>query len=275
MTSARATGHAGVRDGCTEDPVAAFRLNGTHALVTGGSSGIGRSFAWTLARAGARVTVAARREERLQAVVAELARHRLQAQCVRLDVGDEDSVDYALWWASRSAFGAPQIVVNNAGVSLAGAALEQRPRAWDQVLSTNLRGPWLVAQAAARVLVEQELPGSIVNVASILGRRVAATVVPYAASKAGLLHMTRGLALEWARHGIRVNALLPGYIATELNADFLTSEAGSRLCKRIPTRSFATPADLDGALLLLVSGAGRHITGAEIAVDGGHLVSGL
>jgi NAD(P)-dependent dehydrogenase (short-subunit alcohol dehydrogenase family) len=143
------------------------------------------------------------------------------------------------------------------------------------VLQTNLKGAWLVGQEGARRLVAAGRPGAIVNIASITGERVAGGVAPYCASKAALLQMTRAMALELAPHGIRVNALAPGYVATELNRDFLASPAGQRLMARIPQKRFGDPADLDGALLLLASDAGRFMSGSVVAVDGGHLVSSL
>ena len=170
-------------------------------------------------------------------------------------------------------WGGVDIVINNAGVSVGKPALEQGESDWDQVLDTNLKGAWLVCTEAARRWVAAGRGGSIVNVASILGERVATGLAPYAASKAGLLQLTKALAMEWARHAIRVNALAPGYIETDLTREFLQSESGARMAARIPQRRFADPQDLDGAMLLLASPAGRRMTGAVVAVDGGHLVS--
>jgi NAD(P)-dependent dehydrogenase (short-subunit alcohol dehydrogenase family) len=143
------------------------------------------------------------------------------------------------------------------------------------VLDTNLKGAWLVAQEGARRLVAAKRPGSIINIASITGERVAGGVAPYCTSKAGVMHLTRAMALELARHGVRVNAVAPGYVQTELNKDFLVSEAGERLKSRIPQRRFGLPEELDGPLLLLASDAGAYITGSIIFADGGHLVSSL
>ena len=166
------------------------------------------------------------------------------------------------------------MLVNNAGIANTAPALHLAEDDWDRVVDTNLKGAFLCAQAAAR-LMKDGGGGTIVNVASILASRVAAQVAPYAASKAGLVQLTRALALEWARHGVRVNALLPGYVETEINRGFFASEAGRAMLKRIPQRRLGQPADLDGPLLLLCSDASRYMTGAEIAVDGGHLVSSL
>jgi NAD(P)-dependent dehydrogenase (short-subunit alcohol dehydrogenase family) len=251
-----------------------FEINGKHILVTGASSGFGRHFARFLAENGGRVTLAARRPEALASAVDEISASGDKAQSVVLDVTVADSIDRALKEAEDH-FGPIHAVVNNAGVTATKPALDQDERAWDSVVDTNLKGVWLVAQAAARRMVDHKVKGSIVNIASILGLRVAGAVAPYAISKAGVIQMTKALALEWARYGIRVNALAPGYFATELNDDFFESEIGKALIKRIPQRRLGQLSELDGPLLLLLSDAGSFMTGSVVAVDGGHLVSGL
>ena len=251
-----------------------FEINDQHVLVTGGSSGFGRHFAGFLASHGAKVTIAARRAETLAAVVREIAAAGGQAQSVVLDVTRADQIDAAMKQAEAS-FGPIHSVVNNAGVTATKPALDQDEQAFDGVVDTNLKGVWLVAQAAARRMIDNKVKGAIVNIASILGLRVAGAVAPYAISKAGVIQMTKVLALEWARYGIRVNALAPGYFATELNDDFFASEPGKALIKRIPLRRLGELGELDGPLLLLMSGAGSFMTGSVVAVDGGHLVSGL
>jgi NAD(P)-dependent dehydrogenase (short-subunit alcohol dehydrogenase family) len=251
-----------------------FRLDGVHALVTGASGGLGLHIATVLAGAGARVTIAARRREVLAARLDQIRAVTPDAQAVKLDVADAATIDPALAEA-EAAFGPVRLLVNNAGVTETRAAIEVTEDAWDRVIDTNLKGAWLMSQHAARHMLRHRVPGSIVNIASILGMRVAGGVAPYAISKAGLIQLTECLALEWARHGIRVNALAPGYIETDLNRDFFAAAAGQALIKRIPQRRLGKPAELDGALLLLASEAGSFITGSTIAVDGGHLVSGL
>ena len=250
-----------------------FRLDGQLALVTGASSGLGQHFAQVLAQAGARVALAARRVDKLQSLVEDIQRSGGDAVAVALDVSDAASVRAC--FDALAPFGVPGIVVNNAGVTVTKAALEQTEDDYDQVLDTNLKGCWLVATEAARRMVAAGQGGSIVNVASILGERVAGGVAPYAISKAGVVQATKALALELARHQIRVNALLPGYVVTDLNRDFLASEAGEKLRARIPSRRFNELEDLDGPLLLLASAAGAGMSGATLAVDGAHRVSSL
>jgi len=167
------------------------------------------------------------------------------------------------------------VVVNNSGVTATQTALDLEMQDWDRVFDTNARGAFLVARAAARRMIEAKAGGSIVNVASILGLRVAGRVAPYAASKAALVHLTRALALEWARHGIRVNAIAPGYVETDFNSDFFASEAGMALVNRIPQRRLGRPEELDGPLLLLASDASTYMTGSTLVIDGGHLQSTL
>ncbi len=193
---------------------------------------------------------------------------------VELDVQAGKSVS-AAFDSAETALGAIDVVVNNAGISIVKPALDMPEEDWDAVVDTNLRGAWLVAQTAARRWVAAKRPGVIVNIASILGLRTIGQVAPYNASKAGLIHLTRALAMEWARHDIRVNAICPGYIETEMNSDFWKTPGGHRLIERIPQRRIGQPEHLDGALLLLASDAGSFMTGSVLTVDGGHTVSSL
>ncbi|CAO3374191.1 SDR family NAD(P)-dependent oxidoreductase [Azospirillum argentinense] len=249
-------------------------LTNRTALVTGASAGLGRHFAGALAAAGARVALAARRRESLDAAVAEIEAAGGQAIAVPLDVTDATSVRNGVREAA-GALGGLDILVNNAGATVAKPALDYAEEEWDRVIDTNLKGAFLTAQETARVMREQGRGGSIVNIASILGLRVAGHVVAYTASKAGLVQMTQALALEWARYGIRVNALAPGYMETDLNRDFLATDAGQALVRRVPQRRLGRLSDLDGPLLLLCSDASAYMTGAVVPVDGGHLVSTL
>lgn len=250
-----------------------FDLSGRVAMITGASSGLGRHFAVALARAGAKAIVAARRTEALQTLCDEIRSFGGDAVAVRLDVTDTGSVRSAVEAAGSE--GGLDILVNNAGVALTKPALEVSADEWDFVVDTNLKGSFLVAQEVARHMKARGSGGSIVNIASILGLRVAAHVPAYAASKAAIIQLTKALALELARDGIRVNALCPGYIETELNAEFFQSEPGKALIRRIPQRRLGRADELVGALLLLCSDAGSYMTGSELVVDGGHLVSSL
>lgn len=258
----------------SRDPLQRFGLAGRRALVTGASSGLGLHFARTLAAAGARVAVAARRVERLDELVGDLRFEGGDARAHALDVTSRQSVVDCLD-AIEADWGGVDIVVNNAGVSDTRRVLDYGDEDWQAILDTNLKGAWMVAQEAARRMVAAGRGGSLINITSILSSRVGGGVGPYCAAKAGLSHLTRSMALELARFGIRVNAIAPGYVATEINQEFLASEAGERLRARIPARAFCSCEDLDGALLLLASDAGRGMTGTEIVVDGGHACSGL
>jgi NAD(P)-dependent dehydrogenase (short-subunit alcohol dehydrogenase family) len=250
-----------------------FRLDGKTVLVTGASSGIGKHCATFLAQSGAKLAIASRRIDKLQSVVEDITQLGGQAKAFELDVTNQKSVmkcfDELVDWSL------PTIVINNAGMSVNRKLLDQTEEDWDRVIDTNLKGCWLVATEAARRLAAANTPGNIINIASILGERVIGGVAPYVISKAGVVQLTKVMALELARHQIRVNALLPGYVITDLNRDFLQSEAGQKILARIPSRRFNNLEDLNGPLLLLASDASKAMTGATIAVDGGHLVSGL
>ncbi|MBL6455134.1 SDR family oxidoreductase [Belnapia sp. T6] len=254
------------------DPKGIFGLAGSVALVTGASGALGAHFARVLHGAGARVVLAARRVEALEALAAELGEG---AVAVPLDVARAESVA-AAFDAAEAAFGTvPDIILNNAGIAVSKPALQQTAEDWDGVMEVNLRGCFLVATEAARRLVAAKRGGAIVNIASIGGLRILQGVAGYTAAKAGLVQLTKQLAVEWARHGIRVNALCPGYVETPINREFFASEAGQAVVKRVPQRRLGQPDDLTGPLLLLASPAGAHMTGAALVVDGGHSVNAL
>jgi NAD(P)-dependent dehydrogenase (short-subunit alcohol dehydrogenase family) len=249
-------------------------LTGKNALVTGANGGLGSHFAQTLARAGANVAITARRVDSLPVVHASLASLGVRVASIALDVTDASSVGAAFDQAA-AALGPITVVVNNAGIAVTKPLLDHTEDDWLRVIDVNLYGAWRVAQAAARHMVAHGQGGSIVNIASILGLRVASQVPSYAASKAGLIQLTKAMALELARHRIRVNALAPGYIETAMNREFFASEPGQALAKRTPQRRIGKPDDLDAALLLLASDAGSYTTGSVVTVDGGHAVSSL
>jgi len=249
-------------------------LKGKRVVVTGASSGLGAHFVRLLAGHGAHVVAAARRLDRLTQLADDCAGLPGRVVPLALDMASVAAMQSGIGEAA-GLLGGLDVLVNNAGIGETEAALSVTEAQWDAQIDVNLKGCFFAAQAAAKIMMAQEGGGAIVNIASILGERVMARVAPYAISKAGLIQMTKVLALEWARHAIRVNALAPGYVATDINSDFFASEAGQALTKRIPARRIGDPNDLDGPLLLLCSNAGRHMTGAVLAVDGGHLVSGL
>ncbi|HET8875082.1 MAG TPA: SDR family NAD(P)-dependent oxidoreductase [Casimicrobiaceae bacterium] len=249
-------------------------LAGRHALVTGANGSLGGHFARTLAKAGANVTMTARGVDALDPLVDEIAKLGRRAVPLALDVTDAASVARTFDHAAH-ALGAITVVVNNAGIAITKPLLDHTEDDWLRVIDVNLNGAWRVAQAAARHMVAHGAGGSIVNVASILGLRVAAQVPSYAASKAALIQLTKAMALELARHRIRVNALAPGYVETAMNHDFFASDAGQAMIKRVPQRRIGMPDELDGALLLLASDAGSYMTGSVVTVDGGHVASSL
>jgi 3-oxoacyl-[acyl-carrier protein] reductase len=249
-----------------------FSLNGQVALVTGASSGLGVRFAECLAENGAAVALVARRADRLGGIVARIEKSGGRALAAAADVRDRAAMA-AAFDAAEKAFGTVTILVNNAGVVGAGRAVDLSEEEWRRILSTNLDAVFFCAQEAARRMLAAGKGGAIVNIASVLGFGVDKGVVAYATAKAGVIQLTKALALELAFKGIRVNAIAPGWIVTELNRDYLQSERGSTLKREIPIGRFGEERDLDGPLLLLVSDAGRFVTGATIVADGGQMVA--
>ena len=249
-----------------------FNLAGKTAFISGASSGIGEHTARTLARAGARVVLAARREDKLQETVQALRGEGLSAWAVSLDVTRPAGIPEA-WQAAQKLLDAPvDILFNCAGVLYVERFLSKGAEEIQQVFDTNLKGAFLMAQEAAKHMAERR-SGSIINVASTSGLRAAGRLASYGAAKAGLLHLTSIMALELASKGIRVNALAPGNMATDMHDQFEDAGIADHIRERIPQRRFGELRDLDGATLLLASDAGRYITGAVIPVDGGQLLA--
>jgi NAD(P)-dependent dehydrogenase (short-subunit alcohol dehydrogenase family) len=244
-------------------------LEGKKALVTGASSGLGAHFAGVLAAQGVHVVLAARRKDALEAVATTIREKGGSVSIAIVDVTVEETRRDLFRMLTEL-----DILVNNAGIVREAPALDHTEEDWDEVVNTNLKGMFLVAQSAAKAMLAKG-GGSIINIASILGLKQAGGIISYAVSKAGVIQMTKVLALEWARYGIRVNALAPGYLETELNQQFWQSPAGESLMKRIPQRRLGRLADLDGPLLLLASDSSQYMTGSTIVVDGGHTVNGL
>lgn len=252
-----------------------FDLTGKVALVTGASSGLGRHFAKVLAEQGAKLVLAARRVDRLEALALEIEDAGGQALAVAMDVTKVDTIEAALA-ATVERFGGPaDVIVNNSGLSREDWFTNMAEDDFDLVMDTNVKGVWLVSRTFAGALTKAGKPGSMINIASVAGLRVGYTMAAYCASKAACDHMTRAMALEMARYGVRVNAIAPGYFKTEINDAFLDSDEGEKMRKRIPMRRFGQHEELSGALLLLASDAGSFMTGSTIVVDGGHMHSSL
>ncbi len=238
---------------------------GEVALVTGASSGLGRRFAQLLAAQGAKVLAAARRSERL----AELAASSPNIAPLALDVTDTGNLPAALE-AAEGAFGPLTLLVNNAGIGGGSRILDTEPDEWNAVQDTNVASVFHLSRAFARRLIARQSPGAIINIASVVAEKVGVSSASYAASKAAVLHLTKAQAFEWAKHGIRVNAICPGYIHSEMTDDYLASPAGQAMIRRVPQRRAGDPSDLDGVLLLFASArASGFITGASLLADGG------
>lgn len=251
-----------------------FEMKGKVALVTGASSGLGAHFARVLAAAGAQVVAGARRQERVQQLVADIESAGGAAMAVALDVTDPESIREALD-AAEARFGAVTTLVNNAGIADSRTFLKVEEESFSRVMDTNLTGVWRVANQVARRMVQHQVAGSIINIASILGLRVGIGESTYATTKAAVVQLTKATAMELARKNIRVNALCPGYFKTEMNGDYFESEAGAAFIGGTPAARLGELSELDGPLLLLASDAGSFVNGVALAVDGGHLVSSL
>jgi 3-oxoacyl-[acyl-carrier protein] reductase len=245
-----------------------FDLSGAVGLVTGASGGLGSRFTRVLAAHGASVAATARSPRKLAALIGEIGESGGVAAPFRLDVTDRASIS-AAFDAIEAKLGPATLLVNNAGIARSEPGESMSGDDWRDVLEVNLDGSFFMMQEFARRLIAAGKKGAVINIASILGLRPDKGVAGYAAAKAAMINLTRTLALEWARHGIRVNAIAPGWFPTAINENYLKSQAGAALKKRIPLRRFGEPHELDGALLLLASKAGSYMTGTTIVVDGG------
>jgi 3-oxoacyl-[acyl-carrier protein] reductase len=249
-----------------------FDLKGRVALVTGASGGLGLRFAQVLADNGAAVVLVARRADKLKDAVAKIAKVGGKAIAVEADVLDRAAMSRA-YDQTEKAFGTVTILVNNAGVAHATRATDISEEEWHRVVRTNLDAVFFWAQEGARRMLAAGKKGSIVNIASVLGFGVSKGTIAYATAKAGVIQMTKALGNELAFKGVRVNAIAPGWFVTDINRDYLSSEAGKKLTRDIPVGRFGQDGDLDGALLLLASDAGGYIAGATIVCDGGQMVA--
>jgi len=248
-----------------------FQLDGQIALVTGASSGLGRHFAHLLAANGCIVGIAARRADRLDRLKTEIEAAGGRAVKIVMDVTDAASVETGVNTLHEAA-GPCSILVNNAGIAVTQNFLDADEHENNRVFDVNQNAVWRVAQQVCRRMRDNG-GGSVINIASIAGVRQFSGAASYVVSKAAVVQLTKVMALELARHKIRVNAIAPGYFATEMNAEFLTSEAGKTILNRSPMRRAGNLDELNGALLLLASERGSFMTGAVLPVDGGHLVS--
>jgi NAD(P)-dependent dehydrogenase (short-subunit alcohol dehydrogenase family) len=252
-----------------------FDLDGKVALITGAGSGLGRHFAETLAGRGAVVVLAARRREKLEETADKVRHAGGEASCLELDVTDALSVTNCIRETVSEA-GVPDILVNNAGIAKQAFLTDISENDWDAVLDTNLKGVFMMAQAAAKSMINAEKPGSIINIASILGLRVGKTLGSYIAAKSAVVQLTKAMALEWSNYNIRVNALAPGYFITEINEEqFAGGRGDDYFLKRVPMGRVGELSEISGPLLLLASDAGSYMTGSIVTVDGGHVCSSL
>lgn len=253
-----------------------FQLENKNVAITGASSGFGHHFSGVLAEAGARVVLGARRKDKIEDRVAEITSAGGQAVGVTLDVRSKESIEKFLMDAEK-AFGPVDVVINNAGVEAGAKTYMMIDEAdWDFVMETNLKSAWLMAKAyTQRVITNAQPGGNIINISSITDTRTIKGQFPYAVSKGALTRMTEVLALEAAKYRIRVNALAPGYILTDVSRLLLESDRAPEFINGIPMRRVGEFSDLDGPLLLLASEASSYMTGSVLVVDGGHICASL
>jgi NAD(P)-dependent dehydrogenase (short-subunit alcohol dehydrogenase family) len=251
-----------------------FDMTGKIAFVSGASSGFGAFFSHILSECGCKVVMGARRIDRLYQLVEEIKSKGGCATAVALDVTDSKSVQNAFDFA-ENLYGTVNVVSNNAGVADTKSAYKIDEAGWDRVIDTNLKGVWLVAMEAGKRMMAAGVSGSIVNSGSILGIRVALFNSSYCASKAGVIHLTKSLALEWAHKNIRVNALCPGYFPTEMTSGYFDTAEGQEYIKTMPSRRIGRLEELRAPFLLLASDAGSYINGAALPVDGAHSLGNM
>lgn len=256
-------------DNCLDRIGRRFSLEGRVALVTGAGSGIGQHLAQMLAEAGAKVACVARRAERVEAAAADIRDAGGTALGCRMDVAEHDSIRSALN-RIEAELGTVDILINNAGLSNPMAFQEMSTEQWNSLLDVNLSGPFFVAQETARRLIMADKPGSIINIASILGQLAYPSFINYGTTKGALIHMTRYMALDLLPHGIRVNAIAPGYFPSEMTNPFYETEAGKKEIQNLPAKRLGSLEELDGPVLLLASNASSYMNGSVVTVDYGH-----
>lgn len=241
-------------------------VNDMKILVTGASSGIGAHIAGFLASQGAEVAAAARRIDRLETLANE---HDGSITPVQMDVADAESVTRGIEAAAKQ-LGRIDGLFNNAGIEWGGRTMDMDDDDWDRVMEINVNGAFRVANRVAKIMAKQR-SGAILNTASVLSFGTGMGTTAYSTSKAAIAHMTRNMAMEWARYNIRVNAVAPGYFPTEMTDQYLSSDRGQKMLKTVPMRRFGKLPELEGPIELLLGSRGSFITGAILPVDGGHL----
>ena len=249
-----------------------FDVSKEVVFITGASQGLGRQFARLLSAHGAAVALAARQTGKLKSLEDEIKGKGGRAAAVEMDVTKHASIVSGID-AAEASLGPITVLINNAGIAVEKLAVEQSEADWDAVIGANLKGAYFTATEMARRMIARKQEGNIVNVASVLGLSVMKFLAPYTISKAGIIQATKAMALELAGNRIRVNAIAPGYIDTEINHEFWSTPGGEKLTKRIPQRRVGTESDLDGAIMLLASSASRYMTGSVVTVDGGFLLT--